>query len=269
MIWYTVGDDIGAALGFALAGPDAQPVVGLHYFWTPDFIWFYLYYVIFTGIFAAFWMRYSPHRWQNWSILGSIFIIFTTYFSVQVSVAINNWRRPFFDSVQTALDPDSSVTAGDLYALIIIFTQIAFVSMGIFVITRFFVSHYIFRWRTAMNDYYMVRNGSACVPSKAPPARAGRHDALCVDDGGLGVKLIDAVMTLIAFLPVLVRLSADVTEVPILGAIPHPLVVAALLWSVVGTALLALIGIKLPGLEFPQSAGRGRLSQGTRLRRGR
>ena len=57
-------------------------------------------------------------------------------------------------------------------------------------------------------------------------------------------------MTLIAFLPVLVRLSADITEVPLLGSIPHPLVVAALLWSVFGTAFLALVGIKLPGLEF-------------------
>ena len=57
-------------------------------------------------------------------------------------------------------------------------------------------------------------------------------------------------MTLIAFLPVLVRLSADITEVPLLGSIPHPLVVAALLWSAFGTAFLALVGIKLPGLEF-------------------
>ena len=57
-------------------------------------------------------------------------------------------------------------------------------------------------------------------------------------------------MTLIAFLPVLVRLSADITEVPVLGSIPHPLVVAALLWSALGTAFLALVGIKLPGLEF-------------------
>jgi peptide/bleomycin uptake transporter len=56
-------------------------------------------------------------------------------------------------------------------------------------------------------------------------------------------------MTLIAFLPVLIRLSADITEVPLLGAVPHPLV-AALLWSVLGTGFLALVGIKLPGLEF-------------------
>ena len=47
--------------------------------------------------------------------------LFSTYFSVQVSVAINNWRRPFFDAVQNALSDDSTTTAADLYSLILIF----------------------------------------------------------------------------------------------------------------------------------------------------
>jgi peptide/bleomycin uptake transporter len=39
--------------------------------------------------------------------------------------------------------------------------------------------------------------------------------------------------------------------VPIIGSIPsYGLVVIAVLWALFGTALLALIGIKLPGLEF-------------------
>ena len=67
---------------------------------------------------------------------------------------------------------------------------------------------------------------------------------------GLGVNLIDSVMTLIAFLPVLAALSANVTELPLVGAIPYPLVVAAVVWSLFGTVFLALVGIKLPGLEF-------------------
>lgn len=67
---------------------------------------------------------------------------------------------------------------------------------------------------------------------------------------GLGVSLIDSVMTLIAFTPVLIRLSANVTELPIVGDIPYPLVTAAVLWSLFGTVFLALVGIKLPGLEF-------------------
>jgi peptide/bleomycin uptake transporter len=67
---------------------------------------------------------------------------------------------------------------------------------------------------------------------------------------GLGVSIVDAVMTLFAFLPVLWVLSEYVSELPIVGAIAHPLFVASLVWSVFGTGLLALVGIKLPGLEF-------------------
>jgi len=66
----------------------------------------------------------------------------------------------------------------------------------------------------------------------------------------LAVDLISSVLTLIAFLPVLVRLSASVGELPLVGSIPYPLVIAAVLWSVLGTGLLALIGIRLPGIEF-------------------
>jgi peptide/bleomycin uptake transporter len=67
---------------------------------------------------------------------------------------------------------------------------------------------------------------------------------------GLGVSLIDSVMTLIAFLPLLATLSMHVTELPVVGAIPYPLVIAAVVWSLFGTILLAVVGIKLPGLEF-------------------
>jgi peptide/bleomycin uptake transporter len=57
-------------------------------------------------------------------------------------------------------------------------------------------------------------------------------------------------MTLIAFLPVLVKLGTRVTTLPLIGPVPYALVVAALAWSAFGTAFLATIGIKLPGLNF-------------------
>lgn len=66
----------------------------------------------------------------------------------------------------------------------------------------------------------------------------------------LAVSAIDSVMTLIAFLPILYQLSANVTELPIVGAIPAPLMLAAIFWSLFGTMVLAAAGIKLPGLYF-------------------
>jgi peptide/bleomycin uptake transporter len=67
---------------------------------------------------------------------------------------------------------------------------------------------------------------------------------------GLGINLISAILTLLAFLPVLLKLSSNITELPLVGSIPYPLVFAAVIWSVLGTGALALIGIRLPAIEF-------------------
>ncbi|MYE02441.1 MAG: peptide transporter, partial [Alphaproteobacteria bacterium] len=61
---------------------------------------------------------------------------------------------------------------------------------------------------------------------------------------------IDAVMTLIAFLPILWALSVHIKEIPVFGEVAHALVWVALFWSVFGTGILALAGYRLPGLEF-------------------
>lgn len=66
----------------------------------------------------------------------------------------------------------------------------------------------------------------------------------------LGLSFMRSLMTLAAFLPVLWTLSDKITELPLIGAVPHALVWVALAWSLGGTLLLACVGVKLPGLEF-------------------
>ncbi len=263
-IWYGFNDRIGALLGFDLS--PQEPVIGLGHFVTDSFLLFYLYYFTCTALFALFWFRVARHPWQWWSIVGSALILFSTYYSVQVSVAINNWRRPFFDLVQNALggsaarggDSIESVASeetidtvsGQLFDLILIFAEIAFLAIFVFVITRFFVSHFIFRWRTAMNDYYTSKWEE--VRSIEGASQRIQEDTMRFAEimENLGVQIVDAVMTLFAFLPVLWALSQYVKVLPIVGEIAYPLFVAALVWSIFGTGLLALVGIKLPGLFF-------------------
>jgi peptide/bleomycin uptake transporter len=202
------------------------------------------------AIFVLFWRYFSPHRWFRWSVVASSVIIFATWFQVQVDVMINDWFGTFYDMVQKALGTPGAVTQTEFFGQIATFAGIALVAITVAVITRFLVSHYIFRWRTAMNDYYV---------SHWPRLRRIEGASQRVQDDtmrfsntteSLGVSLLDSIMTLIAFLPVLLRLSEGITEVPILGNIPYPLVTAALLWSAFGTGFLALVGIRLPGLQF-------------------
>lgn len=249
-IWYGYGSELGASLGFVLAEEGAPPVIGPGFFVTPDFIWFYVYYWVAAILFYVPWHFLANHKWALWSVLGSALILFLTYFSVQISVALNHWRRPFGDGLQNALTGEGNVTAEYMYGLFVQFAEIAAIAMIIFAVMRFFVSHYIFRWRHAMNDYY-ISHWSKLRTVEGASQRV-QEDTMRFASimEGLGVSFVDAIMTLVAFLPLLWTMSEYVTELPVIGVIAQPLFYAALFWSIFGTLFLALVGIKLPGLQF-------------------
>ncbi|EOC0477620.1 peptide antibiotic transporter SbmA [Cronobacter turicensis] len=245
VVWQMSGGWLAERLGVAGELP-----ISAARFWSGNFILFYAYYALCVGLFAAFWRVYCPHRWQRWSVLGSALLIFVTWFMVELSVAINAWYAPFFDLIQTALGAPNKVKIGQLYSGIMVFLGIALIYVTVGVMNNFFISHYIFRWRTAMNEYYMEHWQHLRHIEGA--AQRVQEDTMrfasTLED--MGVSLLKAVMTLIAFLPVLVALSPHVKELPIVGEVPYGLVIAAIVWALMGTGLLALVGIKLPGLEF-------------------
>lgn len=250
LFWFFGGQQLGAHIGFPMAAPGAPPILGVPVFWSPPFLWFYIYFGAMLAIFYLFWRFYAPHPWQNWSILVSALILFSTYLNVEIYVALNNWRGPFFDLFQKALTVPGSVSAAELYSLFWVYALIGLMFISLFVVTRFIVSHYIFRWRTAMNDFY-AQNWPRLRHIEGASQRV-QEDTMRFSTSmeQLGVAFADSLLTLIAFLPVLDALSVHITELPIVGSIPHSLVIAALLWSLFGTVLLAVAGIKLPGMEF-------------------
>ncbi|MGZ5873388.1 MAG: peptide antibiotic transporter SbmA [Bradyrhizobium sp.] len=250
IIWTALSMAFWYGYAADLIGSSAPGTVGVALFWSARSLWFDLYFALSVAIFAGFWMSLAPHPWALWSILGSALILFTSYFQVQVSVAINSWYGPFYDLVQAALSKSKPVTVEEFYGELSTFAGIALVAVVVGVMTRFFVSHYIFRWRTAMNDFY-VANWPRLRTIEGASQRV-QEDTMrfATIMEGLGVNLISAMLTLLAFLPVLLRLSSNITELPLIGSIPYPLVFAAVIWSLFGTGALALIGIRLPGIEF-------------------
>ncbi|MGX9180111.1 peptide antibiotic transporter SbmA [Mesorhizobium sp. BHbdii] len=249
-VWFLGGDQLGALIGLPPLAADAAPIIGVSVFWSPPFLWFYIYFALGVLLFYAFWHWYSPHPWDRWSILGTSLILFTTYFQVQVSVAINAWYGPFWDLIQAILSKTVTATEADLYAQVLAFLGIALVAVTVFVITNFFVSHWVFRWRTAMNNYYMsywpklrhIEGASQRVQEDTM-----RFSQIMED---LGTSFVDSIMTLIAFMPILLAYSKHITVLPFIGHVPQPLVVAAIFWAIFGTVCIATAGIKLPGLQF-------------------
>lgn len=249
LLWYTGGHGWGEYLGFPKGYAEAELPIGVSRFWSAAFIWFYIWFLVSTALFAAFWRFLSDNKWQKWSIWGSAFILFNIWFGVQVSVAINAWYGPFWDMIQKMLS-DGGGDINDLYKGTLTFLYIAMVAVTFAVINAFFTSHYVFRWRTAMNEYYTA-NWDKLRHVEGASQRIQEDTmrfATIMED--LGVELIKSVMVLIAFLPLLFQISQKVPVLPIVGEIEHSLVWAAVVWAIAGTVILILVGQKLPGLQF-------------------
>jgi peptide/bleomycin uptake transporter len=250
LLWFFAAKEWGHLIGLENAAAGTPPIIGPSVFISKPFLWFYIFYAAIVGIFAAVWWKLSPHPWFAWSVLGTALIIFYTYFNVQLSVAINAWYGPFYDLLNEALTKSRKVEISELYTSLLTFAGLATVFVIVVSVMRFFVRHYIFRWRRAMHEFYMshwsklrgVEGASQRVQEDAMQfARAMEVQ---------GVSFVSAFMTLIAFLPILYGYSVHITELPLVGKIPQALVWASIFWALFGTVFVYFLGIKLPGLEF-------------------
>lgn len=189
-------------------------------------------------------------KWLHWSFLGTLLILGTTWYKVQLSVDINEWFGEFYDTIQQSLTEPNTITLEEFLSLCLSFGKIVTGLIIIAVLLEFFIRHYIFRWRTALHEYYTsfwpilrhIEGASQRVQEDTI------RFAKIVE--GLGVLFIRSIMTLIAFLPILWELSKYITELPWIGPIDHSMVYVALISAASGTVVLAIVGIKLPGLEF-------------------
>jgi peptide/bleomycin uptake transporter len=256
-LWYGFARDLGPDLslggliGFPYPPAGAPPAAagGVAYLTGQD-IWLYQYMIVFGVVFCAGVAAVWPHRWARWSVWGSFLIVFLLWFQVQLDVMINGWFGTFYNLVQQALGKPGAVTSAAFFGQLWTFGWIAMVYISSAVLTAFFTSHYVFRWRTAMNDFYVehwqdlrhIEGASQRVQDDT------QRFASTLED--LGTSLVQAVMTLIAFLPILWGLSSYVKELPLVGPVPQALVFVAIIWAALGTGALAVAGIRLPGLTF-------------------
>lgn len=193
---------------------------------------------------------FASRRWLHWSVLGTVLILVVTWYKVQLDVRINEWFGDFYDTLQKALAKPGTITFEAFLEKCLTFAGIAGTYIVVAVLLEFFIRHYVFRWRSAMNEYYMAHWHQ--VRHIEGAAQRVQEDTMrfarIVE--GLGVAFMHSVMTLVAFLPLLWTLSAHVTELPWIGKIDHALIYICMISGAAGTVLLAIVGIKLPGLEF-------------------
>ena len=191
-------------------------------------------------------------KWFLWSILGTQIIFVATYYKGTLDLAINNWFGEFYDMIQSALSAPNSITSDQYYSQLFSFAKIAGLYIFIAVILDFFIKHYVFRWRTSMNDHFTERSNWQELRGTEGASQRVQEDTRLFADivQSLGVDLLRSLVTLWLFIPLLWNLGANVTSLPIIGPVNQGLVFVAIIWALLGTVGLALLGIKLPGLEY-------------------
>ena len=147
-----------------------------------------------------------------------------TWYQVHLDVRINSWFGDFYDLLQKALSKEGDVSRDELYGFIFTFSRIAATYIVVAVLLTFFTSHWTFRWRQAMNDHYM-KHWSQLRGIEGASQRVQEDTRLFARMvESIGAQLLQSVLTLVAFLPILSELSEKVHELPLLGEVPNAMV---------------------------------------------
>lgn len=171
-----------------------------------------------------------------------------------------NLLEYFFNSRAMIEKPNYS--ASDFYALILVFLAIAIPYVLIATINIYFASVYAFKWREAMTFSYLKfwKNKDDNIEGSSQRIQEDTYNFSKIVES-LGLSFIKALMTLVAFIPILWSLSDVVSKALFanlsenssfyfLKNIDGLLVYIALLISLGGLVVSWFVGIKLPGLEY-------------------
>ena len=97
---------------------------------------------------------FTEKNWYLWSWLGSSIILSSLWIQVKIDVKINEWFGEFYDMIQKALGAPNAITIEEYWASLLSFIILAAMYVGVAVLVSFFTSHYLFRWRAAMVEWY-------------------------------------------------------------------------------------------------------------------
>ena len=194
---------------------------------------------------------FTVKKWLLWSWLGSIAILSSLWIQVKIDVAINEWFGQFYDMIQKALASPNAITINEYWESLISFLTLAGTYVAVAVLVSFFTAHFLFRWRTAMVEWYhSVYDQARQIEGAAQRVQEDTIKFTKIMES-LGTSLVEAVMVLIQFVPILLGLSIGI-PIFLFGEWQFGLVTGALLWTLGGTIFLIGLGwvLKLVGVEY-------------------
>ena len=190
-------------------------------------------------------------KWLLWSWLGSFVILSSLWVQVKIDVKINEWFGKFYDMIQKALAKPNAITIEEYWESLFSFISLAGLYVAVYVIISFFTAHYLFRWRAAMVEWYhSVYDKASKIEGAAQRVQEDTIKFSRIMES-LGTSLIESMMVLFQFIPILLGLSVGI-PIYFFGDWQYGLITGALLWTLGGTIFLIALGwiLRLVGVEY-------------------
>ena len=194
---------------------------------------------------------FTEKNWFYWSWIGSFIILSSLWVQVEIDVKINEWFGVFYDMIQKALAEPNAVSIEEYFASLFSFITIAAMYIAVYVAISFFTAHYLFRWRTSMVEWYhSVYDKARKIEGASQRVQEDTIKFTRIMEG-LGTSLIESIMILIQFIPILFGLSVGI-PIFFFGEWEYGLIVGALIWTIGGTVFLIVLGLilRLVGIEY-------------------
>jgi len=194
---------------------------------------------------------FTEKKWQLWAWLGSFIILSSLWVQVKIDVKINEWFGLFYDMIQKALASPNAITIEEYWASLASFITLAGMYVALYVAISFFTAHFLFRWRTAMVEWYhSVYDKARKIEGASQRVQEDTIKFTRIMES-LGTSFIESVMVLIQFVPILLGLSFGI-PIFFFGEWQYGLITGALLWTLGGTAFLIGLGwiLRLVGVEY-------------------
>ena len=190
-------------------------------------------------------------KWLLWSWIGSFVILTSLWVQVKIDVEINKWFGEFYDMIQKALSKPNSITIEEYWESLFSFISLAGLYVSVYVIISFVTAHFLFRWRAAMVEWYhSVYERASNIEGAAQRVQEDTIKFSRIMES-LGTSLIESIMVLIQFIPILLGLSVGI-PIFFFGDWQYGLITGALIWTLGGTIFLIALGwiLRLVGVEY-------------------
>ena len=194
---------------------------------------------------------FTTRKWFLWAWLGSTIILGSLWVQVKIDVKINEWFGVFYDMIQKALATPNAITLQEYFASLLSFITLAGIYIALYVAISFFTAHFLFRWRTAMVEWYhSVYDKARNIEGASQRVQEDTIKFTRIMEG-LGTSFIESIMVLVQFVPILLGLSIGI-PIFFFGDWQYGLITGALLWTLGGTAFLIGLGwlLRLVGVEY-------------------